>query len=268
VIQPLAPLAFGENAMLTSFAIALALGLAPLQDPPAGSEQGQEPQESESSQSASAEALRTRIHDMRMSLLLGGEKVREAEDQASSFYGGKVDLVDQRLDTVTAELTEKRATYDLKLQNALNSSSPDERRRIMQEAAVLRSEITELEQEDADLEGKRGKLNQLIGAIDDRDRERQKLAAKIETSDSLEFEFGLPLASVGLAPDLPSAQPASPLANDELVQDLLAVDPRGGRQVLFEMDPVGYWTHFPLRPPASGVVAAFGFPLPDLEGSR
>jgi CubicO group peptidase (beta-lactamase class C family) len=92
--------------------------------------------------------------------------------------------------------------------------------------------------------------------------------AKIETSDALEFEFGLPLASVGLAPDLPAARPDSPLANDELVADLLAVDPRGGRQVLFEMDSVGYWDRFPLRPPTDGVVAAFGFPLPDLEGSR
>jgi hypothetical protein len=261
------PILFRENAMLTSFAVVAVLGLGSFQDPPA---EGQEPPAAEPTQtsSASAEALRSRIHDMRMSLLLGGEKVREAEDQASTFYGGKVDMVDQRLDTVSAELTEKRASYDLKLQNALSSSSPEERRRIMQEASALRSEITELESENGDLENKRGKLNQLIVAIDDRDRERQKLAAKIETSDSLEFDFGLPLASVGLAPDLPSAPPTSPLANTELVQDLLEVDPRGGRQVLFEMDPVGYWDLFPLRPPSGGVVSAFGFPLPDLEGSR
>ena len=262
---------FGENPMSTSFALVLVLGFnplqAPAQDPPAGAETGEEAESSETP-SASAEALRNRIHSMRMDLLLGGEKVREAEDQASSFYGGKVDLVDQRLDTVSAELTEKRASYDLKLQNALQSSSPEERVRIMQEAARLRTEITALEMEDGELEGKRGKLNQLIGAIDDRDRERQKLAAKIETSDSLEFNFGLPLASVGLAPDLPAVQPSSPLANDQLVQDLLDVDPRGGRQVLYEMDPVGYWDRFPLRPPGAGVVAAFGFPLPDLEGSR
>ena len=94
------------------------------------------------------------------------------------------------------------------------------------------------------------------------------LAAEPDGGSVHRFDLGLPLASVGLAPDLPPAPPQSPLANEALVADLLAVDPRGGRQVLFEMDPSGYWEVFPLRPPSDAVVAAFGFPLPDLEGSR
>jgi len=220
-----------------------------------------------SSPSTTAESLRNRIRGMRMDLLLGGEKVRAAEDEASDFYGRKIGLVDERLDGINADLAEIRASYDLKLETALKSSTPQDRRKIMAEAAQLRSQITSLEQEASNLDGKRGKLNTLIDAIGERDRDRQKLATKMETSDALDFEFGLPLAGVGLAPDIPAEQ-SSPLANQELVQDLLKVDPRGGRQVLFEMDPLGYWDLFPLRPPSGGVVAALAFPLPDLEGGR
>ncbi len=256
----------------------LALGIATLCALPLSAQESlenvggvQDPSATEdaaASPSTSVEALRNRVRKMRMDLLLGGEKVRAAEDEASDFYGRKVNLVEERLDTINADLTEMRASYDLKLQNALSAGSPQDRRAIMTEAAALRSEITSREQEAADLDGKRGKLNTLIGAIDQRDRDRQKLATRMETSDALDFEFGLPLASVGLAPEDAAAAETSPLANAELVRDLLEVDPRGGRQVLFEMDPTGYWELFPLRPPKRGVVAAFGFPLPDLETNR
>ena len=256
-----------EAPVLTSLVLSVAFASPPLQDPPP-EPAAEAPVEAGASRSATTEALRSRIHGMRMDLLLGGEKVRAAEDEASSFYRGKLDLVDQTLDSVSADLAEKRASYQVKLQSSLKASSPEDRRRTLLEAASLRTEITGLEADADGLEDKRGKLNELIGAIDDRDRERQKLAARIEASDSIDFDLGLPLASVGLAPDLPPAPPQSPLANEALVADLLAVDPRGGRQVLFEMDPSGYWEVFPLRPPSDAVVAAFGFPLPDLEGSR
>ena len=256
-----------NTLMLTATLLVLPLAAQePLQN--VGSVQETPMGQESAGSSTSAEALRERIRRMRMDLLLGGEKVRAAEDEAADFYGRKAGLVDERLDSINADLAEKRASYELKLKNALDAGSPADRRAIMGEAAELRTEITSLEQEAGDLDGKRGKLNTLIDAIDERDRDRQKLAAEMETSDALDFEFGLPLAGVGLAPDTPPAPAASPLENRELVGDLLDVDPRGGRQVLFEMDPVGYWDLFPLRPPTKGVIAALGFPLPDLEGSR
>ena len=259
------PIYLRETAMLTATLLVLPLAAQePLQNVGV---QESATVDANTDTSGSPEALRNRIRKMRMDLLLGGEKVRAAEDEASGFYGRKISLVDERLDGINADLAEIRASYELKLETALSSRSPQDRRAIMAEASELRTRITTLEQEASDLDGKRGKLNALIGAIDDRDRDRQSLAARMETSDALDFEFGLPLAGVGLAPDLPSEQ-VSPLTNHELIGDLLEVDPRGGRQVLFEMDPLGYWELFPLRPPGEGVVAAFGFPLPDLESGR
>ena len=44
-----------------------------------------------------------------------------AEREAIDFYNGKTELVDRRLDTISAELTEKRATYQVTLDRALQS---------------------------------------------------------------------------------------------------------------------------------------------------
>src|SRR5262245_16937187 len=65
---------------------------------------------------ARVEMLRQRIHGMRMDLLLGGEKVKQAESDATQFYRGKIEVIDKRLDTIAGELAERRAGYRMSLQ--------------------------------------------------------------------------------------------------------------------------------------------------------
>ena len=217
---------------------------------------------------ANAAELKGRIHEMRMNLLTGGPKVRDAEQEAIDFYGGKVELVERRLDTIRAELSEKRATYDLALERALNAETAGQRSKAMAEASALSISIVALEQESGELSGKRGDLGKMITAVESRDRERERLMTQLETSGGLDLMTDLPMASVGLAPAVLESAPASPLENSALVQDLLERDPRGARKLFFESDPQGYWKRFPLKPPGDVMRRALEFPLPDLPGSR
>jgi hypothetical protein len=217
---------------------------------------------------ADAAELKGRIHEMRMNLLTGGPKVRDAEREAVDFYGGKVELVERRLDSIRAELSEKRTSYDLALDRALSAGSTEQRSKAMGDASGLGAEITALEAEADNLTGKRGDLGKMIKAVESRDRERERLMAQLETTEGYELIGDLPMASVGLAPAVMSEATASHLDNNALVGDLLKRDPRAARKLLFESDPSGYWQRFPLTPPGEVMVHALEFPLPDLPGSR
>ena len=218
--------------------------------------------------SADAEALRSKIHDMRMNLLLGGDQVKRAESEAIGFYGQKADLIDQRLDTIGADLTEKRASYELVLDRALNSSDAKERTEAMADASQLRSEISMLEMEDGDLRERRTGLSKLITSVESREKERERLVAQIETNQDFSDPLGMPMSSIGLAPPVQPAEASSPFENNALIQDLLERDPIGARALLFDQDPVGYWVAFPLQPPRDVLRDALAFPLPDLPGER
>ena len=215
-----------------------------------------------------AAELKARIHEMRKNLLIGGPKVRKAEGEAIDFYSGKAETVDRRLDSIRAELAEKRATYELALERALTEGDPATQQKAMGEAGELRASISALEAEERTLGAKRGDLGKMISAVESRDRDRERILAQLETTDGFELAMDLPMASIGLAPALPSQAEASPLGDDALVQDLLERDPRGARRLLYQSDPDGYWQRFPLRPDPGAARAALPFPLPDLPGAR
>jgi hypothetical protein len=205
---------------------------------------------------------------MRMNLLLGGDRVRQAEREAIDFYAGKSEVVERRLDSAQAELSEKRAAYDLVLARSLQAPGRDARSKALAEAATLRAELAELETEVAMLEKRRAGLGELVAAVESRERDRERLVARLETSTDLDAVLGFPMGGIGLAPASMAEPAASPLENDALIQDLLARDPIAARRVLYEGDPEGYWRRFPLQPPAAALAEALPFPLPDLPGDR
>ncbi len=218
--------------------------------------------------SSGAEALRQRIHKMRMDLLTGGDLVREAEDQAIGFYREKADFVERRLDTLGSDLSERRATYDVVLERALSAEGTDARLRALEEAQPLRSEISLLEGERDDLAGKRENLSKLISSVSSRERERQRLVEMVESNEDVPDALGLAWTGIGLAPPPVPIEAGSPLEDDSLLTDLLDRDPRAARELLFEADPTGYWDRFPLAPPATDLRRALVFPLPDLPDRR
>ena len=130
------------------------------------------------------ESLRGRIHGMRMNLLLGGDKVRQAESDAAQFYRGKVELIEKRLDSISAELTELRATYSVSLENALGGGEAEQRKLKLTDAAAQRGKIHMLETEEAGLVERRGRLGKLVDAVESRSRQREKLTAQLETQRS------------------------------------------------------------------------------------
>lgn len=218
---------------------------------------------------ATAEELRGRINSMRMDLLLGGDRVRAAEAEAIDFYGQKREFVEQRLDTLESDLSEKRATYDVLAGRALDASTPELRRKALGEAAGLRAELSSMERETGELGERRNRLRDLVGAVEARDRERQKLAADLETgADATSALGGIPFAGIGLAPAAMPVAEVDPLTDDALVADLLERDPAAARRLLFELDPKGYFDRFPLQPPAALLPTAIPFPLPDPPGRR
>lgn len=218
--------------------------------------------------SARVETLRQRIHGMRMNLLLGGEKVRQAEGDAAQFYRGKVEVIEQRMDSIAAELAERRAGYQLALSRSLQASSEETRRTALREAAEQRRQVASLEGEEGDLGERSARITKLVGAVDARGRERERLAAKIESTSDYEGALALPLGGIGLAPEVTAAPASSPLEDETLIEDLLALDPVGARRLLFEADPSGYWRRFPLRPPLATLRSVLKFPPADLPGQR
>jgi hypothetical protein len=236
---------------------------APPASPPPVSTESAQPEKS-----VNPEALRERIREMRMNLLLGGERVRAAETEAVDFYQGKIASIEEHVDTIHADLAEKRASYDLALDRTLGGKDAGARGSSMAEAAGLRSEIASLEGESAQLEARRSHLYDLIAAVEKRDDERDRLVARLDAGPGLIGGFELAVGSVGLAPAVQVAEAGSPLEDDALVRDLLQRDPVGARRILFEADPQGYWERFPLRPPAAELRRALDFPPPDLPGLR
>ena len=214
------------------------------------------------------ESLRGRIHGMRMNLLLGGDKVRQAESDAAQFYRGKVELIEKRLDSISAELTELRATYSVSLENALGGGEAEQRKLKLTDAAAQRGKIHMLETEEAGLVERRGRLGKLVDAVESRSRQREKLTAQLETQPTFDEGMAFPLGGIGLAPELDTLAPASPLDNPGLIADLIARDPVAAHRLLFESDPSGYWELFPLQPPADALRRDVEFPLPDLPGQR
>ncbi len=217
---------------------------------------------------AGAEVLRTRIHDMRMNLLLGGDAVRNAEREAIGFYADKAALVDDRLDTIEVETAEKHAAYDVALSRALEAPNLERKRQATGEAAQLRAERSALEDEKTGLQRKREGLSQMIAAVEARDRDRERLVTQLETSSGFDQDLGMPLFSIGLAPVAEAIPASSPFEDDALIADLMARDPRAARELLFELDPGVYWQRFPLQPPQQALHQALAFPLPDLPGNR
>jgi hypothetical protein len=218
---------------------------------------------------ASAEGLRTRVHDMRMNLLLGGDQVRRAESEAVEFYSRQLELVDRRLDVVQSDLRVQRSTYDHKLDQALSVREPTRRDAIMREAHASRGAISRLESEAAALTDRRGRLSSLVGSVQARDRERESLVAQLDASGEVEMGFGLPFAGIGLAPASATREvSASPFDDPALLSDLLSRDERAARRLMFESDPRRYWSQFSLRPPVGPLRAALDFPMPDLPGAR
>ena len=226
------------------------------------------PQEEEESHAARVEALRSRIHDMRMSLLLGGEKVQSAETEAIGFYSSKVETIDRGIDSMEVDLSEKRASYKVALEQTLQSEGATSRDSSMKRAQTLRSEIGSIEGDVDALKERRTNLNKLIGAVQARGREREALAGKLELAGGFEDEMNLNLGTVGLVPPDPVAPRTTPLEDDGFVADMMREDPRAASRILFESDPEGYWKRFPLQPPSGALQRALRFPLPDLPGQR
>ena len=222
----------------------------------------------EKTSSARVEALRSRIHDMRMSLLLGGDKVKSAEAEAIGFYGKKIETIDRGIDSMEVDLSEKRASYKISLEQTLKANEATARQASMKRAQGLRHEIGSLESDVGALQQKRGNLSKLIGAVQARGREREVLAGRLEASGGFDDDFNLNLGVVGLVPDLPTTTSVTPLEDDDFIRDLFQEDPRGASRILFETDPVGYWQRFPLAPPQRALKNAMAFPLPDLPGQR
>ena len=224
-------------------------------------------QEQESN-AGKVEALRGRIHDMRMSLLLGGDKVKSAEAEAIDFYGRKIETIDRGIDSIEVDLSEKRASYKIALEDVLGAQQGTGRDSSLSRAQNLRAEIVGLETDSATLVNKRSNLNKLIGAVQARGREREVLAGRLEAASGLDQDFSLTLGAVGLV--APDAIPANtdPLADEGFISDLVEANARAAQRVLFEADPVGYWQRFPLRPPHDALRRALVFPVPDLPGQR
>ena len=210
--------------------------------------------------------LKDRIHAMRMSLLVGGEKVRNAESEALDFYHRKIKKVDERLDTVAAERAEKGAEYDVVLERILAASSPPARRASVAQASRLRGQIQGLEAETDNLNKGRNRFLQAIALVKDRGRQRQRLAARVDSQSQPDL-LTAPLPGIGLAPE-PVPSTVAILSEPGLVEDLLGRDPRRAREIILELHPEEYWRRWPLRPPAEILRSALPFPLPDLPGKR
>jgi prefoldin subunit 5 len=216
----------------------------------------------DASPGGNAQALKSRIHKMRKNLLLGGDKVRKAESEALRFYEQKIESIEQGLDSLRADIAEKKASYQIVLDRVMQITDATSRVSAMREASDLRRQMDSLREEEKTFRNQRANLTRLITAVRGRDRDRKVLAAKLESSNVPDASAGIPLPAVGLAPKAGASNATLPI-DDGMVADLLSRDPRKGRQVLFEFDPAGYWARFPLQPPVGALRKALVLPPPD-----
>ena len=248
-----------QSLLLLAFASALPMAASAQEEAPSPANEL-----AGGSEAATAEGLRQRIRDMRMNLLLGGDQVRRAEEQAVDFYVGKTRSVEGRMDDVATELVELRASYDVVLDRALDSGSEE----ALREAQPLRTRITSLESEETGLFERRERLSELVAAVEERDRDRRRLVDQVESASAIPGSFGAPMMSIGLAPPPIATEASVPLEDDSLLRDLLARDPAKAKAMYFAADPERYWRRFPLRPPVRELQGAMRFPLPDPVGRR
>jgi hypothetical protein len=215
-----------------------------------------------------AEGLRSKVHKLRMDLILGGDQVQRAEGEAVDFYSERLELIDRRLDRIDVDLSEKRASYQLALGRTVESPTGSGTRGSIREASRLRAEIVAMERESANLQAKRDRLASTIDGISDRGIEREAMAANLEANNVVDLGGGLPMSTIGFGPGGLNAPEPSPFDDPQLVLELVALDPQRGRTALFAEDPEGYWQFFDLRPPAASLREALVFPPPDLPGKR
>ncbi len=219
------------------------------------------------SAAAAAAPLRERIHKMRRDLLTGGELVHNAEDQAVRFYRSKMDDLDRRADSVAVDMAEKKAAYSLALDHTLDAKTPEARTAAAQEASRLKIEIDSMESEIGRINKQRDDLAAAIQLVEDRARERERLAAEFDASGAAASNPVLVSGGLGLAPGK-VAPKGDPLANPDLLEDLMKRDPERARSLVFQVDPERYWRKWPLTPPASLLRKAIRFPLGDVPGNR
>jgi len=254
--------------MLSVSLLALALQ-APAPSPPEGlTRVAATPPESAPATPATkvgVDELRARIHGMRLDLLFGGDKVKSAEGEAIGFYNQRIESVNKSLDGLETDLAEKRASYDMALEQSLEAGAGAP---ALQRAQALRAEIAGLEHDADDLASTRTNLGKLVQTVQARQRERDILAARMNASSAEDLGAGFTLGSVGLAPDVQVRPDVSPFDDELLVQDLFARDPVAAARTLYAADPERYRREFPLRPPAQALRKALVFPLPDLPGGR
>jgi hypothetical protein len=218
-------------------------------------------------QTKSAESLRQQIHGMRRTILMGGDSVRNSEKEAVQFLAIKIEGIDKRLDFIQGDLVQKRTSYELVLNRAGEASTTKAQNAALAEAAQIQTELQELENESVLLSKRRKSLVVEQSRIEGRRRDREGLAAKMD-SQGLDAEYTPFLSGgVGLGPE--TGKPVNPLmANPALREDFLRRFPVRGRQLLFEADPVEYWNRWPLNPPAMLIASTLAFPPPDLPGRR
>ena len=201
-----------------------------------------------------------------MSLLFGGDKVKSAEREAIDFYNQRIEAVNKSLDSIHTDLAEKRASYDVALEQTLTSKEGIAA--AMERAQSLRAELAALERESTDLTSTSSNLTKLVQTVQTRQRERETLSARVDASVGMDLGTSFTLGSVGLAPDVQIRPGVSPFDDARLVQDLIERDPVAASRVLFAADPERYFRLFPLTPPAGTLRKALAFPLPDLPGKR
>ena len=255
--------------MITSLLALALVAQGPLPGP-----SGSAPQQESAAQQGSAAPpessgvgdLKRRIHTMRVTLVAGGEKVREADSQALEFYGQKAEQLARRGDAVATDLTERGAEYEVALERVLSATSPEARKAAAEEAAKLRHGIAALEAEADDNTKRRRQFQRAADLVRERVRQRARLAERLDAPGEASLLVP-PLPYLGLAPDSLGGEEQA-LADPDLMDDLMRRDPRRARRILCELNPAAYWRRWPLLPPADILRKALPFPLPDPPGGR
>ncbi len=223
----------------------------------------QEPQPSE----PSAAALHERVHQLRKDLLVGGESVRRAEEEAIAFYETRMEALNEQADLLSVDLAEKQAQYDLALDRTLTAETDTARRAAAAEAASLKREIQAIRDQIAALERSQGELADAIAAVEAKMRERQRLEAEFESTGVAPDPLITP-GGLGLAPTLPEDPGLDPLQDADLLTDLMARDPERARELILRTDPERYWRLWPLQPDAEVLRKAIRFPVGDPPEDR